>query len=127
MINRRELLVGSATAAAGASLGPAALVAAGEALDRAAFEPLLGTRVTVYDSGTWTVHYQDLVEVIDGPYDPAVEQFVLLLRDRHGVEHAEGTYWLWFAWIGLHPLHIAPAGRDAEGRCYHVASFALLR
>ena len=127
MINRRELLVGGASSVALAGLAPASLIRAAwiRSPTRADFEPLLGSRLRLLHQASYTWGQVELVEIIDGPADPGLEQFTLLLRNQ-GQPLPDGTYWVINGAGDFYVLYLELTGDDASGAAYHVAPFALL-
>ena len=131
VINRRELLVGSASALVVGGLGTARRASAqmfsvSREFSRALFLARLNDGFFLWDASTWTVVDLELVSLDDVDGSRELEQFSLLFRDGSGSELDGGTYLLANAETGFFQIHLEPAGLDDRGASYYSADFSLL-
>jgi hypothetical protein len=130
MLNRRDFLLGSSVAAVGATLGATALRSmvrdpshrvTGWTKDR--FLPFVNAW---FDARTGAERARiQLVEVVDRPGSPELEQFSLRFRGPSTARIA-GLAELSHPSMGAFPLYLGAAGAEAS-RAYYAADFSLLR
>ena len=128
-LNRRELIVGGGSTLALTALSPARRAqAANDELCRELFEQMLGQRIWVLDLATWSWLPALVSEIVEGPVDPGVDQFTVILSNEAARALPAGNYWIMAyqpRW-GIYQLHLQPSSVDAGAASYYAAPFAQL-
>jgi uncharacterized protein DUF6916 len=127
-MQRRQFIAGCSAALAAAAIEPpqlwtAASANAGAAINRARFEPLVGSEFRLYNDRKF-VGLVHLEAIVDGPRAAGLEQFTLRWKGTDAERLPEGIYTLTTAGAASMDLALEPA-HSADQSAYR-STFNLL-
>jgi hypothetical protein len=127
-MQRRQFIAGCSAALAVAAIEPPQLWTTaganlGAAINRARFEPLIGSQFRLYSEGRFVgrVH---LEAIVDGPRAAGLEQFTLRWKGTDTERVAEGIYTL--TTPGTSSLELALEPTHSTDRSWYRSTFNLL-